>query len=134
MSEPGPQADERAGIAWGGLPSAEVVRAGLGLLLGALVAVLGAFILGEYQFEGLLPFGAGALFGLVVAEVVVEVGRRRTVPVGVGAGLFAAGGLVWAGWISSGSGLSPIPSGAWLAAGVGFVAAVLRIVPLRRRR
>ena len=52
---------------------------------------------------------AGALFGLVVAEIVVEVGRRRTVGVAVVAGLEAAGGLVWAGWISAGEGLEPIP-------------------------
>jgi hypothetical protein len=103
-------------------------------VLGALVAAVGALILGEYQFEGLLPFGAGALFGLVVAEVVVEVGRRRTAPVAIVAGLSAAAGLVWAGWISAGSGLSPIPSGAWLAAVVGFVAAVLRTIDVGRLR
>jgi hypothetical protein len=134
VTEPGGRPDERPGIEWGGLPSPELLRVGVALVLGALVAVIGALILGEYQFEGLLPFGAGALFGLVVAEVVVEVGRRRTVLVAIVAGLSAGVGLVWAGWISAGSGLSPIPSGAWLAAGVGFAAAVLRTIDLRRSR
>lgn len=117
---------------WYGLPSPEVVRAAVGLGLAAAVSVLGAFILGEYQFEGFLPLGAGVLFGLVVAEVAVEVGRRRTVPVAVLCAAFAAAGLVWAGWISAGEGLQPIPGGAWLAAAVGAAAAALRVVGLRR--
>ena len=119
------EAPERERLAWGGLPSPALLRAGIGLLLGALASILGAFILGEYQFEGYLPVTAGALFGVVVAELVLEVGRRRTIGVGVVAGLEAAGGLVWAGWISGGEGLGPIPGGAWVAAGVALVAAVL---------
>ena len=134
MTETGGRPDERPGIEWGGLPSPELLRAGVGLALGVLVAVFGALILGEYQFEGLLPLGAGALFGLVVAEVVVEVGRRRSVPIGIAAGLATVGGLLWAGWISAGSGLGPIPGGAWVAAAVGFLAAVLRTTDFRRLR
>ena len=125
---------ERTRLEWGGLPSPALLRAGIGLLLGALVATFGAFVLGEYQFDGWLPVVAGGLFGVVVAEVVVEVGRRRTVPVGLGAGLEAAGGLLWAGWISAGEGLEPMPAGAWLAAGIGLLAAVARVVPWRARR
>lgn len=109
---------------WGGLPSPALLRAGIGLVAGALLAVLGAFVLGEYQFEGYLPATAGALFGVVVAEVVLEVGRRRTIAVGAAAGLEAAAGLVWAGWISAGEGLAPIPGGAWLAAGIAVLTAV----------
>lgn len=122
------------GLGWTGLPSPELLRAGIALLLGALASVLGAFILGEYQFEGSLPIGAGLLFGLVVGEVVVELGRRRTLPVAVVAGAETAAGLLWAGWISAGEGLEPISGGAWVAAGVGFVAAVARVADLRRLR
>lgn len=118
---------------WGGLPSPAILRAGVGLLLGAIASILGAFILGEYQFEGYVPVTAGVLFGLVVAEIVLEVGRRRTLPVGLGAGLEAAGGLVWAGWISGGEGLEPIPGGAWLAAGLAAVTAVVRTYDRRGR-
>lgn len=113
---------------WAGLPSAALIRATLGLALAAAAAVLGAFILGEYEFQGWLPAVAGVLFGLVIAEITVEVGRRRTWPVAVTAGLFAAGGLVWAGWISAGEGLAPIPGGAWLAAGLALVVAAGRVV------
>lgn len=126
----GPLEQDR--LEWGGLPAPAVLRAGIGLLLGAIASILGAFILGEYQFEGYVPITAGVLFGLVVAEIVVEVGRRRTLVVGALAGLEAAGGLVWAGWISGGEGLGPIPGGAWLAAGLAVVAAVLRTHDRRR--
>lgn len=113
-------------VAWGGLPPPALVRAWAGLILGALTATLGALVLGEYQFEGWLPVGAGILFGAVVAEVVVEVGRRRTVSVAVATGLLAAGGLLWAGWISAGEGLEPISGGAKVAAALGFVVAAGR--------
>lgn len=123
---------ERARLELGGLPSPALLRAGIGLVLGALAAVLGAFVLGEYQFEGALPLTAGALFGVVLAELVLEVGRLRTAVVGLLAGLEAAGGLLWAGWISAGEGLGPIPGGAWLAAGIAVVAAVAWTVVGRR--
>jgi hypothetical protein len=101
-----------------------------------VAATLGAFLLGEYQFEGLLPLGAGVLFGAVIAEIVVEVGRRRTLPVAIVAGLVTVGGLLWAGWISAGEGLEPIAGGAKLAAGIGFVTTVGRSFDWRawRRR
>lgn len=128
------EAPERERIEWGGLPSPALLRAGIGLVAGAIASVLGAFILGEYQFEGWLPPTAGALFGVVVAELVLEIGRRRTLAVGVTAGVEAACGLVWAGWISAGEGLSPIPGGAWLAAGIAVVAAALWTALGRRPR
>lgn len=114
------------GVDWFGLPSAEVVRAAAGLLVAALAAVLGAFVLGEYQFSGWLPLVAGLLFGLVVAELAVEIGRRRSLAIGLACGVLSAGGLVWAGWISAGEGLEPIPGGAWLAAAVAFATATVR--------
>ena len=43
----------------------------------AAAAALGALILGEYEFTGTLPWVAGPLFGLVIGEVVVGVGRSR---------------------------------------------------------
>ena len=117
---------------WTGLPSPELVRATIALVLAAGASTLGAFILGEYEFEGWLPLGAGALFGLVVGEIVVEVGRRRTVPVALWSAALTAAGLVWAGWINAGEGLNPIAGGAWLAAAVGAAAAALRVVGVRR--
>lgn len=128
MVEPG-ATEERTG---GGVDP-DVLRAGIGLLLSAIAAVLGAFVLGEYEFDGALPVFAGLLFGLVLGEIVVSVGKLRTVPIAIVCGLEAFGGLVWAGWISAGEGIEPIPGGAWLAGALGLVAGAVRVAGLRRR-
>ena len=56
-------------------------RAALGVACVLATAVLGALILGEYDFKGTLPFVAGPLFGLVLGEVGVSAGRTRSVVV-----------------------------------------------------
>ena len=110
-----------------------MLRAGLGVVCGAAAAALGALILGEYEFTGTLPFVAGPLFGFVVGEVVVGVGRSRTGLVALLAGLEAAAGLAWAGWIDSTEGVEPIKALAWVAAGLGFVVAAARTFGLPSR-
>lgn len=109
------------------------LRAVLGLVCGAAVAALGALILGEYEFTGTLPYVAGPLFGFIVGEVVVGVGRSRSGLVALVAGLMAAAGLAWAGWIDSTEGVEPIKALAWVAAGLGFVVAVVRTYGLPTR-
>jgi hypothetical protein len=108
-----------------------VARTLVGLLCGAVVAVAGAKILGEYEFSGSLPFFAGPLFGLVVGEAIVAAGRTRTIVVGGIAALLALGGITWAGWISSGDGLEPVPTLVWVAAALAAVAAFVRTADLR---
>jgi len=108
-------------------------RPALALLCAGAASALGAQILGEYEFTGTLPFVAGPIFGLVIGEIVVGVGRTRAVVVGVAAGLVAFGGLAWAGWIDSTQGLEPVKGLAWVAAGLGAAVALLRTVGLRRR-
>ncbi len=98
----------------------------MGLLTGAAVAALGALILGEYEFAGTLPFLAGPLFGLVIGEVVVGVGRARGVVPGCAAAVLSFGGIAWAGWIDSTQGLEPVKGLVWVAAGLAAVAALLR--------
>jgi 4-hydroxybenzoate polyprenyltransferase len=100
-----------------------VVLAGI---VGALVCVVGALILGEYEFTGVTPYGVGLLFGLVVSEFVLEVGRRRHPVIGVLTALAVAGALAWAGWISSGEGLRPFPAAVWVAMAIGAVCAGAR--------
>jgi hypothetical protein len=107
-------------------------RAPLGLLCAAAAAVLGAQILGEYEFTGSLPFVAGPLFGLVIGEVVVAVGRCRSLAVGLGAAAIAACGIVWAGWIDSTQGVEPVKGLVWVAAGLAALAALARTTGLRR--
>ena len=96
-------------------------------LVGAAVAsAFGALILGEYEFSGAMPVGGGVLFGLLISEIVVEAGGTRAPFIGVITAAMVAGALAWAGWLSSGEGLRPYPAGAWVAMGLGGLAAGLR--------
>ena len=110
-----------------------LLRAWFGVICGVGVAALGALILGEYEFTGSLPFIAGPLFGLVVGEVVVGVGRLRSLAVALPAAAAAFGGIVWAGWIDSSEGVEPVKAVVWVAAGLAATAALLRIAGLPRR-
>lgn len=110
------------------------LRTGTGLVVAALVAWLGALILGEYEFEGMLPFVAGPLFGLAIGEIVVGVGRSRAVIVGVAAGGLAASGIAWAGWIDSSEGIEPVKRLVWVAAALAAATAMARVVGRARPR
>ncbi len=99
------------------------VRATVALALAAAACALGALILGEYQFSGVTPYAAGALFGLVIGELVVEVGRLRSPVVAVAAAVLVAGALLWAAWISTGEGLRPLPGEVWPAMALGAACA-----------
>jgi hypothetical protein len=103
-----------------------MLRPILGVAAAALACVLGALILGEYEFSGATPVGAGVLFGLVISEIVIEVGAIRTPIIGMLTAAMVAGALGWAAWVSSGEGLRPFPAGAWIAMALGAVAAGAR--------
>lgn len=109
-------------------------RSLLGLLCAAAASALGALVLGEYEFTGTLPFLAGPLFGLAVGEVVVAVGRARTLAVGVAAGAVAFAGIAWAGWIDSTEGVEPVKGLVWVAAALAAVVALVRTTGLGPRR
>lgn len=84
----------------------------------ALAATIGALIVGEYELVGFTPYVAGLLFGLGVAEVELTIGRDARVRAATAAALLAAGGWLWAAWISSGQGVAPFPLGGWVGAAV----------------
>jgi hypothetical protein len=109
------------------------LRAGIGIGCGVAAAALGALILGEYEFTGTLPFVAGPLFGLVIGEIVVGVGRARSLVIGAIASVAAFAGIVWAGWIDSSEGVEPVKALVWVAAPLAAVAAMLRIAGLPGR-
>lgn len=109
-------------------------RAVLALAVAAAVCVLGALILGEYQFTGSTPYVTGLLLGLIVSEFVLEVGKVRHPAVGITCAALVAGSLLWAAWISSGEGLRPFPASAWAAMAIGAVAAGARTWGLGGRR
>ena len=110
------------------------MRALLGCLLGAVAASLGAQILGEYELRGTLPFVAGPLVGLVVAEVVVAAGGRRGALMASVSASLASLGLLWAGWIDSDEGVEPLPDLVWVAIGLGALTAAWRASEPGRRR
>jgi hypothetical protein len=100
------------------------VRLVLALVVGAATAALAALILGEYEMTGWTPYLCGVAFGLVVAEVVTSIGRRSGPAVAVACALLAAGGMVWAAWISSGRDWSYVPGTAWVGVALAGVLAV----------
>lgn len=104
------------------------MRLALSVVAGAAVAAFGALILGEYEFKGTMPYVAGPLFGLVVAEVVLAVARRATPPLAVAAAALSSAGLVWAAWISSGRDWDYVPSAAWAAVALGAAVALVRML------
>jgi hypothetical protein len=108
-------------------------RSLLALACAGAVAVLGALILGEYEFQGSLPYVAGPLFGLLLGEVVVSLGRVRTVSVAVVAASEAAGGIAWAGWIDSSEGVERVKALVWVAAALAAACAFVRTTGLPRR-
>jgi hypothetical protein len=109
------------------------VRLGLAVVVAALASAFGGVVLGEYQFEGLMPYGAGLLFGLVVGELVVTIARSRSLVLACISGVLVAAGLGWAAWISSGEGLRPFPVQGWVAMVIGALATVGRVGEWRRR-
>lgn len=108
-------------------------RPPLGIACGAVVAVFGALILGEYEFTGSFPYVAGPLFGILIGEVVVGVGQSRTPTVSGFTAVLAAAGVAWAGWIDSTQGVEPVRRLVWVAAALAALAAVLRTRGVRGR-
>jgi hypothetical protein len=102
------------------------VRVVIALVVAAMICVFGALVLGEYDFDAFTSIIGGLVSGLVVSEVVLEIGRTRRTVIGIVTGLMVAAGLAWAAWISSGEGSDVFPAFAWASMVVGGVAAAAR--------
>lgn len=105
----------------------------LPVLAGAAIAGFGALIVGEYEFQGVIPVLAGLVLGLLVSEAVALGGQWRGWAPALVAGVLAAAGIIWGGWIDSGEGLEPYPSLAWWGAAVAALTAAVRARPVRTR-
>jgi hypothetical protein len=110
------------------------MRRAVALLAGAAVAVIGALILGEYQFTFGMSVVTGVLFGLFEAEAVVGIARERSAVVAAAGALFSAAGLAWAAWISVRHSGRGFPAMAWLAMALAAGAVVVRARPPISRR
>lgn len=101
------------------------VRVLLAMTVGALVAAFGALALGEYEFDEALPIGAGPLLGLVVAEIVVSLGRHRSKTMAGILAVWAATAVLLAGHLDAND-VEAVKPGAYLSAGLAAVVAGLR--------
>jgi hypothetical protein len=91
-----------------------VRRQALAIVAGLAAMALGALIFGEYDLSGLTPFIGGALFGLIVAEVVLTVAGTGNRVLAAFSAACSGVGVYWAAWISSGRGIAPIPKRAYV--------------------
>ena len=107
------------------------IRALVAMAVGALVATLGALFLGEYEFDEALPIGAGVLLGLVVAEIVVSLGRHRSWTMAGILAVLVGVSVLLAGHRDAGD-VEPVKTGAYLSASLSAVAAGLRTAPWGR--
>lgn len=97
----------------------------MAMMLGALIALMGGLFLGEYEFDEWLPIVSGALLGLIVAEIVVSVGRHRSVALGLVVASWSVAAVILAG-IRDASADEPVKSGVYLSAALAGVAAFAR--------
>jgi hypothetical protein len=102
------------------------IRFAAALVAVALLAIVGALVLGEYEFEGSFPLLAGPVVGLVLAEAAVAIAKQRTAALGAVVAALAAGSLLGAGWIDSGEGLEPMKGLVWVAAALAAAVGGLR--------
>lgn len=102
------------------------------MFLGAVVATFGALFLGEYEFNELLPVAAGPLLGLVVAEIVVSIGRHRSWTMAGILAVISGVAVLLAGHLDAND-VEPIKTGAYLSAGLAGLAAAARAAPWGRR-
>ena len=109
------------------------IRVLVAMTVGALVAAFGALFLGEYEFDELLPIGAGVLLGLVVAEIVVSVGRHRSWTMAGILAVLVGVAVLLAGHLDAGD-VGPVKVGAYASAALGAAAAALRAAPWGGRR
>lgn len=108
------------------------IRVLVAMTVGALVAAFGALFLGEYEFDEPLPIGTGVLLGLVVAEIVVSMGRHRSWTMAGILAVLVGVAVLLAGHIDAGD-VGPVKVGAYASAGLAAAAAALRTAPWGRR-
>jgi len=112
------------------------VRSVLAVVAALVVTMLGAAILGEYQFDGLTGAVAGLIYGIFVAEAAVAVAKRGSGWLAVVCAVLAVGGLGWAIRASIGPRASvpaDIPGFGWVALVLAGAGAAVRARSSGRR-
>jgi len=102
------------------------VRQVVAVLAGAVLAFIGAVVLGEYDLRGLTALVGFPLYGVAVAELTVAIGRRLSLAALATVAVVVAAGLAGALWISFGhfrNGIEP-PALSWVMVAAAAAAAV----------
>jgi drug/metabolite transporter (DMT)-like permease len=105
------------------------VRPLLALLAGLAVAGIAGAVLGEYDFDGWAAIGSGLLTGVFVGEAVVTVARKGSRALAAATALMAIGGMLWAGWTTTGHRLGTVGWKGWAAVALAGVAGGIRARP-----
>lgn len=101
------------------------MRQALAIAAGALLALVGAVVLGEYDLRGTTVLVGFPLYGIAVAELALAVGRRLAPVTLVALGTVVGAGLSWALWISFGHFRNDVdpPAISWVMAAAAAAAA-----------
>lgn len=100
------------------------MRQALAIVAGALLAVLGAAMLGEYDLRGTTAVIGFPLYGVAIAEVALAIGKRLRLASLLAVAAAVGAGLTWALWISFGhfrNGFVP-PVLSWVMVGAALLA------------
>ncbi len=92
------------------------MRVVIGAVAAVLVGLLGGLIVGEYQLLGAWALIAGVLFGLVVAEATITVGKSSDWFIVTVAAAAAFGGYAWSAYIEAGDSFGRIGALRWMGA------------------
>lgn len=103
------------------------------MVAAALLAAVGAVMLGEQPLEGFTALVAGALFGMAVAELIVSIAGYGDGYLGAAGAVLTEAGLVWALYIETGHRLDAAAPEAWVGVVVGAAASVLWLRTAARR-
>ncbi len=111
------------------------MRQVVAVLAGAVLAFIGAVVLGEYVLRGVTALVGFPLYAVAVAELTVAIGRRLSLAALAALAAVVATGLSWALWISFGHFRNDVqpPLLSWAMVGVAVVVALAWGRPRRRR-
>ena len=105
------------------------MRPTLGVIAAALGAAFAALVISEYEFVGFTPWAAGLAVGVLVGEVVGNVGRWRGRAAMLVSAALAAGSIVWGQWLESDSGVEAYSTVAFAAAALAAAVAAWNVRP-----
>ncbi len=97
-----------------------------------VVGVLGALVLGEYEFTGLTVLAAAVVFGLFIGEAALATaGPVRDGRLAVAASAVGVVSMAWGAWISTGRDLSFLGLPGWVSIPLAGLTAGVRTYGLR---